>query len=81
MQGFLASKEDSSEVAANKFIHAIEDLSAAMGIPKTLAGIEEKDIPTLAKHASKEGNPLYPVPVLMDAKALEEIYRNVSERI
>lgn len=77
----LASKEDSSEVAANKFIHAIEDLNAAMGIPKTLAGIEEKDIPTLAKHASKEGNPLYPVPVLMDAKSLEEIYRNVSERI
>ena len=52
-----------------------------MGIPKTLEGIEEKDIPTLAKHASKEANPLYPVPVLMDAKALEKIYRNVSERI
>ena len=75
-----ASVNDSADSAANNFIRAIEELNASIGIPQTLDGIEEKDIPILAKHASKEGNPLYPVPTLMDAKALEEIYRNVSER-
>ena len=31
--------------------------------------IKEEDIPKLAHYADKEGNPLYPVPVLMDARA------------
>ena len=36
--------------------------------------IKEEDIPKMAKYADKEANPLYPVPVLMDAKALEQFY-------
>lgn len=76
----VATKEETAEAAANKFIDAIEKLNEYMEIPKTLKGIEEKDIPLMAKHAAKEGNPLYPVPRLMDAKALGEIYRKVAER-
>ena len=33
----------------------------------------------MAKHADKEGNPLYPVPVLMDEKELEKFYYAVME--
>jgi hypothetical protein len=29
----------------------------------------------MAKFADKEANPLYPVPVLMNAKELEELYK------
>ena len=46
----------------------------------TKKAFADKDM-CVAGVASKEDNPLYPVSVLMDAKAPEEIYRNVSERI
>ena len=32
------------------------------------------------KYADKEGNPLYPVPILWNAKELEQIYYDVMER-
>ncbi len=41
--------------------------------------IKKEDIPKLAKYADKEGNPLYPVPVLMDAQELERFYYEVME--
>ena len=50
-----------------------------MGIPNKIAEIKQEDIPRLAKHASKEGNPLYPVPKEMDEKELETIYKQISE--
>ena len=49
-------------------------MNDAMEIPRTLTEIREQDIPVMAKHADKEGNPLYPVPVLMDAHELEKFY-------
>ena len=44
------------------------------GIGDTVAEIREQDIPRLAHYADKEANPLYPVPVLMDAGELEQFY-------
>ena len=43
-------------------------------IGDTVKEIREEDIPKLSHYADKEGNPLYPVPVLMDAKELEKFY-------
>ena len=40
--------------------------------------IQKADIPVMAKHADQEGNPLYPIPVLMNRKELEIIYRKVK---
>ena len=51
-----------------------------MGIPQTLSGIKTEDIPELARRADKEGNPLYPVPVLWNAKELELFYYAVMEQ-
>ena len=39
----------------------------------------KEDIPKLARYADKEANPLYPVPVLMDAKELELFYNKLLE--
>ena len=36
--------------------------------------IREEDIPKLSHYADKEANPLYPVPVLMNAHELEKFY-------
>ena len=40
--------------------------------------VREEDIPAMAAHADREGNPLYPVPVLMDRRELEQIYYAVK---
>ncbi len=50
-----------------------------MNIPTVLKGIKKEDIPAMAKHADREGNPLYPVPVLMGAGELEKFYYAVME--
>ena len=43
-------------------------------IKDAVSEIKEEDIPKLSHYADKEANPLYPVPVLMDAKELETFY-------
>ena len=49
------------------------------GIGNTMPQIREEDIPKLAHYADKEANPLYPVPVLMDAEELETFYHILME--
>ena len=70
----IADITDTPEAAAKKFIAKIKLLNSVRGIPDRLEGIRKEDIPLMAKHADKEANPLYPVPVLMDAKELEKYY-------
>ena len=64
--------------AAVQFIQIIRDMNKSMNIPEHLADIQEEDIEKLAKTASAEGNPFYPVPVVMDAKELGVLYRKVK---
>ena len=75
----IAEKDDSYKIAAQKFIEKIKTMNKNMSIPETISGIKEEDIPAMAKHADREGNPLYPVPVLMKAKELEKFYYAVME--
>lgn len=75
----LAAPQEDERQAAERFIAQIRAMNARMGIPETLSGIRKEDIPQMAAHADKEADPLYPVPVLMDAKALEQFYLKVSE--
>ena len=80
VEGGIAYKTDSAQIATEKLIAEIYRLNAAMGIPNTLKGIKEDDIPELARRADKEANPLYPVPVLWNAKELEHFYYDVMEK-
>ena len=73
----ISTKEESSKVAAEKFIAAIKNLNKKMNIPTNFDIIEEKDIPQMAKYAAKEANPLYPVPKLMNARQLSAFYYKV----
>jgi len=70
---------DSHREGAEKFIQAIRGLNQRLNIPTTLPGIRKEDIPQMARHAAKEANPLYPVPVLMDAGELEQFYYKVAD--
>ena len=74
----VCTAEESDGEAAAKFIQAIRNLNARMGIPAHLEGIQEADIPVMAAHAEKEANPLYPVPRLMTKEELEGFYRQVA---
>ena len=75
----IGCSDYSDEMLALKFIEAVKDLNKKLGIPEKLSGINEADIPEMAKYADKEGNPLYPVPILWNAKELEQIYYDVME--
>lgn len=69
---------DDDHDASRAFIAWVREMNAAMQIPATLDGIRDEDIPLMARHADAEGNPLYPVPRLMDARELEELYHLVK---
>lgn len=75
----VSTKEDTSMTGAIKFINAVKELNANLNIPDKLPGISKEDIEALAKHAEKEANPLYPVPVLMTRNELEKFYYQVVE--
>lgn len=66
---------------AEKFIEAVYDMNRRLGIPEKLEGICEDDIHELSVYADKEANPLYPVPVLWNAKELEKIYRVIKTNV
>ncbi|MDE6047091.1 MAG: iron-containing alcohol dehydrogenase, partial [Anaeroplasmataceae bacterium] len=75
----IAEVKDSKEVAAKKFIAWIYEMNDTMNIPKKVPGIIESDIDQMATYANQEGNPLYPVPVLMGKKELVKLYYKVKE--
>ncbi len=73
----ITNVNDSQEVKAQKFIDWIRDMNASMNIKDGFSEINEDDIPEMASHAIKEGNPLYPVPKIFDKAAFEAIYRKL----
>lgn len=75
----LADENTPHKEAAEAFILAIQDMKQRFGIGNTIPEIREEDIPKLSHYADKEANPLYPVPVLMNAQELEVFYRSLME--
>ncbi len=73
----LCEMETDEALAARTFIRAVKDLNKRLGIPEKVSELKEEDIPALAKTAAKEGNPVYPVPVLMNAKELKRFFYDV----
>ena len=75
----LSDENTPKEESAGRFIDAIKAMKKRFKIGDTVSAIREEDIPKLAHYADKEANPLYPVPVLMNAKELESFYRLLME--
>lgn len=78
----IANEAEATDVkaTAEKFIEWVRQLNKSMNIPSFISGIKEEDIPTLAKHADAEGNPLYPVPKLMDKDELAVMYKIIGNK-
>ena len=64
---------------AKKFIAAIRELNAKMGIPDKFDQIKDEDIPLIAERALKEGNPLYPVPKIMDIEDCKALIKKLQK--
>lgn len=75
----IVSPETPCDQAASEFIRTIRAMNAHFGIGNSIPEIRKEDIPKLAHYADKEANPLYPVPVLMDAKELAKFYDMLLE--
>lgn len=70
----IADKDIPHYKGARIFIYAVQNMKKRYGISNTIEEIREEDIPKLSHYADKEANPLYPVPVLMNARELEKFY-------
>ncbi len=70
-------KGDSEEAKAKAFIAEIYAMNERMNIPKGFTQIKEEDIPTIVDRALKEGNPLYPVPVIYGKEEMTAIVKSL----
>jgi alcohol dehydrogenase class IV len=70
----VANESDSDELASKKFITWIKDANKEMAIPETIEQVQLEDIDSMVEIALKEGNPLYPVPVMFGKEEIKEIY-------
>lgn len=59
------------------FIEAIRAMNRQMGIPETIAGIRDEDVPRMIRRALEEGNPLYPVPKIFTERDMLTVYQRI----
>ncbi|MBR5262689.1 MAG: iron-containing alcohol dehydrogenase [Clostridia bacterium] len=62
---------------AEKFIDEIKRMNKDMDIPEHFDFIKDEDIPTIVARALKEGNPLYPVPKIMDTADCTKVVKAI----
>ena len=70
--------EGSEQEKSARFVEAIRQMNAFMGLPEHLPQIQVEDVAKMAKWADKEANPLYPVPVIYDKKRFERVILKVA---
>lgn len=68
---------DSDKEKAEKFIEEIKEMNEEMDIPEHFDFIKDEDIPTIVARALKEGNPLYPVPKIMDEEDCTKVVKAI----
>ena len=73
----VGNEGESEQDLADRFLDAVENLAASVGIPHTLDALRERDIPALAEAACWEADTNYPVPRYMSPRTCEGILRKV----
>ena len=74
----LCEKTSKNEEKAKAFISWIKELNSAMKIPEKFdISFNENEVEEMARHAFKEGNPLYPVPKEFSYREFIEIYKKI----
>ncbi len=70
----ISAAGDTEAEKARKFIASIRELNASMSIPDKIEGIKDEDLPGMIHNAFIEANPLYPVPRILFAPDLGNLY-------
>ena len=70
-------QEDAQKAEA--FIRWIEEMKEKMGIPERPDMIREEDVDQIVEWAEKEGNPLYPVPVIWSRKEFKSFILSIAD--
>ena len=73
----LGHKGESESRLAQRFLDSVDALNRTVGIPQTLAALQEKHIPALAKAACWEADTNYPVPRAMSERQCRALLREV----
>ena len=76
----LGEAGEDDATLARAFIAEIRRLNAQMGIPETLDGIVDTDIPDLVRRALAEAHGTYPVPKYMSVADCNNVIRLVAGR-
>jgi len=71
----VGTPDEPAELLAQKFLDAVDQLNADLGIPTTLEALQQADIPALAKAACHEAHTGYPVPRYMSRQECEDLIR------
>ncbi len=71
----VGTPDEPADLLAQKFLDAVDQLNADLGIPTTLEALQEADIPALAKAACHEAHTGYPVPRYMSQQECEDLIR------
>ena len=76
----VGAENESPQALAEKFVVAVEQLIADLGIPATLEALQEADIPALAAAALHEAHTGYPVPRYMTQSQCESLIREAQAK-
>ena len=74
----LTAPDEPVPAKAEAFIRWIEDMKEKMDIPEYPDMIREEDVDQIVEWAEKEGNPLYPVPVIWSRKEFKDFILSVQ---
>jgi len=77
--GVVGSSERTDEDKAKAFISAIYDMNAKMGIQRFFDFIKDENINQIVTWASKESNPIYPVPVVYNKTRFRKIIEKIRD--
>ena len=73
----IVTTETTDAEKATLFIRKIREMNRSMNIPEHL-DVKEEDIETIAKRALREGNPLYPVPKIINKTECMALIRKIG---
>ena len=78
MDGERAAEAVSDREKAIAFINWIRSVDRQLAIPEKLRCIKAEDVPTIARWAAEEANPLYPVPKILVREELEKLIIQIA---
>ena len=78
MDGERAAEAVSDREKAIAFINWIRSVDRQLTIPEKLRCIKAEDVPTIARWAAEEANPLYPVPKILGREELEKLIIQIA---